>query len=287
MAVRRKKAGGGGAHGAAWVISFADLMSLLMAFFVMLLSFSVQDQDRLNMAAGSVQDAFGIRPNSSLLGIIERDGNPVRDFPLNMSADPTVESTEFATDDVDENARQGPEANTFDIQRSDVEIPQQFALAATTLRQAWQDLPDITFIAENLFIEPTEEGLDIQIIDQDGKPMFPEGSKYPFEATRQAIAVMAPILNRLPNPIRITGHTAAGARYDNPRYGAWELSTDRANVTRGILQEFGLASDRIHSVVGRGENDPLFPNDPYLASNQRISILIMYEQPAVPAALAP
>jgi len=66
----------------------------------------------------------------------------------------------------------------------------------------------ITFIADNLLIEETEEGLNIQIVDQQGRAMFPENSKYPYQATRKAIAVMAPILNRLPNQIRITGHTS-------------------------------------------------------------------------------
>ena len=73
MMLKRKPTGGG--HGGAWVVSFADLMALLMAFFVMLLSFSVQDQEKLNTAAGSVQNAFGIQPFSDMTGMIERHGN--------------------------------------------------------------------------------------------------------------------------------------------------------------------------------------------------------------------
>ena len=117
--------------------------------------------------------------------------------------------------------------------------------------------------------------------------MFPEGSKYPFEITRKAIAAMAPSLAKLPNRIRISGNTAAGGTYDNPRYGPWELSFDRANVTRQILEEFGVPDDRIESVVGRGDSDPFFPNDPYLSANQRVSILLVYEKPPVPVDLKP
>jgi chemotaxis protein MotB len=117
--------------------------------------------------------------------------------------------------------------------------------------------------------------------------MFPEGSKYPFEMTRKAIAAMAPSLQKLPNRIRISGHVAAGGTYDNPRYGAWELSFDRANVARQILEEFGLSDERVESVVGRADADPFFPNDPYLAANQRISILLLDEKPPVPVGLAP
>jgi chemotaxis protein MotB len=117
--------------------------------------------------------------------------------------------------------------------------------------------------------------------------MFPEGGKYPYEITRKAIAAMAPALEKLPNQIRISGHTAAGSTYDNPRYGAWELSFDRANVARQILEEFGLSGDRVQAVVGRGDADPFFPNDPYLSANQRVAITVMFEKPPVPVGLTP
>jgi chemotaxis protein MotB len=283
----KKKGHGGGGHGGTWVISFADLMALLMAFFVMLLSFSVQDQEKLNMAAGSVQNAFGIQPFSDMTGMIERSGNPERDFLKNMSPAEMKASTEFATKDNPEHENQGQEANTFSKERTDIERAAQYSLAAASLKQAWQDLPDITSVSDHIVVEETEEGLNIVIADRDGRAMFPEGSKYPFEATRKAIAAMAPSLERLPNRIRISGHTASGGTYDNPRYGAWELSFDRANVARQILEEFGISDDRIESVVGRGDADPFFPNDPYLSANQRVSILLVYEKPPVPVDLKP
>ena len=283
----RKGHGGGGGHGGTWVVSFADLMSLLMAFFVMLLSFSVQDQEKLNMAAGSVQNAFGIKPFSEMTGVIERSGNPLREFVRNLSPAETKAETEFATRDNAEHDNQGQEANTFSRERTEIERAQQYALAAASLRQAWQDLPEITSVSDHITVERADEGLNIVIADRDGHPMFPEGSKYPFELTRKAIAAMAPSLEKLPNRIRISGYTASGSIYDNPRYGPWELSFDRANVARQILEEFGLDGNRIESVVGRADTDPLFPNDPYLSANQRVSILLVYEKPPVPVNLAP
>jgi chemotaxis protein MotB len=285
---RRKGGGhGGGGHGGAWVISFADLMSLLMAFFVMLLSFSVQDQEKLNMAAGSVQNAFGIQPYSDMTGMIERMGNPKRDFLKNMTPEDMKASTEFATKDADQNENQGQEANTWTKQKTDIERQQDYGLAAASLKQAFQDLPDITAVSDHIIVEDTPEGTNIVIADQDGRAMFPEGSKYPYEMTRKAIAAMAPLLQKLPNRIEISGHTAAGGTYDNPRYGPWELSFDRANVARQILEEFGLSDVRIESVVGKADADPFFPNDPYLSANQRISILLVNEKPPVPVDLKP
>lgn len=270
-----------------WLVTFADLMSILVVFFVLIISFSIQDKEKLQIVAGSMREAFGIVQVQQKAGIIERQGNPERDYMKNLTLEEDQSSTEFAEEDHDQKEKQGAEANTHDYERTDIERPQQFALAATSLRQAWQEMPDITYVADNLLLEETAEGLNIQIVDQEGRPMFPEGSRYPFEVTRQALAVMAPVLNRLPNQIKITGHTAAGGTYENPRYGAWELTVDRANTTRRILEEFGLAPDRIYSVVGKGEADPMFPNDPYLAANERISILIMQEEPPVPVTLQP
>ncbi len=183
----------------------------------------------------------------------------------------------------------GTEAEASESSRTDLSSSedQVFHSAAASIRQAWQAMPDITQIRDNLVVEETKDGLNIELVDQEGRPMFPEGSKYPFEATRKAIAVIAPILQQLPNQISISGHTAAGSRYENPRYGAWELSSDRANVVRGILSEFGLKEERIDAVTGRATAEPYFPNDPYLAANERIKITLLYESPPVPAGMQP
>lgn len=162
-----------------------------------------------------------------------------------------------------------------------------FQSAAVSIRQAWQAMPDITEISDNLVVEKTEEGLNIQIVEQNGRRMFPEGSKYPLEYTRQALAAIAPILQKLPNQVSISGHTAAGVIYTNPRYDSWDLSSDRANVTRSILGEFGLSPDHFRAVIGRSVEDPYFPNDPYLAANERIQITLVHAAPPIPGSLKP
>ncbi len=269
-----------------WLLTFADLMSILVVFFVLLISFSIQDTEKLQVVAGSVKEAFGIVPVQKRAGVIERNGNPQRDYLKRLAPRKSPENTDFATVQRDQNQQQGPKSDTYSIKPNEVTKPDQFSLAAATLRQAWRDLPDITSISDNLIVQETKEGLNIVIVDQDGRSMFPEGSKYPYEATRKAIAAIAPILQQLPNQIRISGHVAAGSNFTNPRYGKWELSADRANVVRSILEEFGLSSDRIFSVVGKADAAPFFPNNPYLAANQRVSILVMREEPPVPPELA-
>ncbi len=269
-----------------WLLTFADLMSILVVFFVLLISFSIQDVEKLQIVAGSVKEAFGIVEEQRRAGVVERDGNPQRDYVKRLAPKENPNDTEYASERNDQFEQQGPNADTFEIDPTDVAKPDQFSLAAATLRQAWRDLPDITSVSDNLIVQETEEGLNILIADQEGRAMFPEGSKYPFEITRRAIAAIAPILQQLPNQIRISGHVAAGTSYVNPRYAKWELSADRANVVRSILEEFGLNSDRIFSVVGKADAEPFFPNNPYLDANQRVSILVMREEPPVPPELA-
>jgi chemotaxis protein MotB len=166
-------------------------------------------------------------------------------------------------------------------------IKQDFHSAAASIKQAWREMPNITEIENNLIVQETEEGLSILIVDREGRPMFPEGSKYPYEITRQAIAAIAPILRKMSNQIDISGHTAAGGVYENLRYGPWEFSSDRANIVRTILGEFGLEDDRVHAVAGRATAEPLFPNDPHLSGNERIEILVLNESPPVPPGLNP
>ncbi|MCB1507458.1 MAG: flagellar motor protein MotB [Hyphomicrobiaceae bacterium] len=277
-----KKQQGGGGGAPEWLVTFADLMSLLVCFFVLIISFSIQDQQKLQVVAGSMREAFGIQTESRKAGMIEIEGAPLRDFLRQVGIISDDSDTDYAAEQQDLRTRQGPEANTHDIEMSEVEIPRQFATAAASLRQAWEELPEITELSENIIMEETEEGLNIQLIDQEGRSMFPEGSKYPFEATRLLLAAMAPVIAQMPNRIRITGHTTATPESVNPGYGAWELSADRANTARRLLGEYGIPSDRFHSVVGMADTQPLFANDPYLAANRRISILLMAEAPPVP-----
>ncbi len=272
---------------AEWLVTFADLMSLLVCFFVLIISFSIQDQEKLQVVAGSMKDAFGIVKVQQKSGMIEIDGNPERKNLKDITQEEDIKSTEFATIDHPDREKQGQEANTYTYEKTDTESPTQFNLAAATLKQAFKDRPEITTIADNIMVQDDEDGVNIIISDQEGRTMFPEGSKYPYEDVRSAIAALAPVLAQMPNQVRITGHTAAGDDFPNPRYGKWELSADRANSIRSILNEFGLPDERIYSVAGRGDADPYFPNDPYLDANERISILLVVEEPPIPPGLSP
>ncbi|NRG17297.1 flagellar motor protein MotB [Rhizobiales bacterium] len=280
MSKKRQNASGGGAPD--WLVTFADLMSILVCFFVLIISFSIQDKQKLQVVAGSMREAFGVKETSRRTGIIEIEGIPIRDYIKDISQVPHELDSDFANQRHEKKRKQGPEANTHSVAEAEIDIPRQFATAAASLRQAWQELPEITELSSNIILEETDEGLNILLVDQEGRSMFPEGSRYPYELTRRLLAKMAPVLAKMPNRIRITGHTTTGRVSTNPGYTSWELSSDRANAARQVLAEYGIPQDRFYAVVGKADTEPLFPNDPFLASNRRIGILLMSEAPPLP-----
>src|ERR1700760_355545 len=172
---RRKEAHGGG-HG--WFVTFADLMGLLVSFFVMLVAFSTQDQAKLQIVAGSMRDAFGVQDKIRYSGVIEVPGLPTR--PKLKNAAPINPDEASATPTPDEHGRTVNAGAPLDQDRA-------FAMASASLRQAMQDLPELTEMSKHIMVEETEEGLNIEIVDQDGRSMFPEGSKDPYPRTRRLI----------------------------------------------------------------------------------------------------
>ncbi|MCB1481026.1 MAG: flagellar motor protein MotB [Rhodobiaceae bacterium] len=277
---RKEKSGGDGPP--EWIVTFSDLMALLACFFVLIISFSIQDTQKLQVVAGSMKDAFGVKKESKKAGMIEFEGAPVRDYVKQVSSVERENDSDFAEQRHEQRSKQGPEANTHEIEKSDVEKPRQFATAAVSLRQAWQEMPELMEISSQILVEEVPDGLNIQLVDEDGRSMFPEGSKYPYERTRAILRAMAPVIAKLPNRVVITGHTSSDRTEERPGYGRWELSADRANAIRRMLEEFGVNDDRFAEVSGKADSDPLFPEDSFLAANRRISILLLHEAPPLP-----
>jgi chemotaxis protein MotB len=273
---RRKEAGHGGGHG--WFVTFADLMGLLVSFFVMLVAFSTQDQAKLQVVAGSMRDAFGVQDKVRYSGIIEVLGLPTRPKLKNAAhIDPSEAS---ATPSPDENDRNRTYGARFKEDR-------KFALASASLRQALAEMPEITEVSKHIMVEETKQGLNIEIVDQDGRSMFADGMKEPYERTRKIIQKIAPALKAMPYRISIVGHTASSNLPAKPGYGPWELSADRANAVREILAAEGVPNGNIFQVAGKADTDPLFPDNPSMAPNRRVTITMMREEPPIPADFSP
>ncbi len=184
----KKRGGHAGGHG--WFVTFADLMGLLMSFFVMLVAFSSQDKQKLQIVAGSMRDAFGVQ-QVRFNGIIETDGLPTK---------PTLKNVARISP---EEASNTPGPNEPERQKEGIQTKEDraFALAAASLRQAMQELPEISELSKHVMIEENQTGLNIQLIDQDGRSMFPDGAKEPYERTRRIIQKFAGPLKALPNRV--------------------------------------------------------------------------------------
>jgi len=276
MAKKKRGEAHGGGHG--WFVTFADLMGLMMSFFVMLVAFSTQDQQKLKIVAGSMRDAFGVQTQSRFSGIVETDGIPTRANLKNTDHINPEDSSNTPSPEVQERER---------INGAKLKIDREFALASASLRQALQDMPELTEISKHIMFEETKQGLNLEIVDQDGRSMFPDGSKVPFDRTRRLIQKLAGPLRATPLRLSITGHTAAGFVPSNGDYDAFDLSADRANAVRQILEREGLPASHIFAVSGKADTQPLFPDDPSLAANRRVTITLMREDPPLPPDLKP
>jgi chemotaxis protein MotB len=163
---------------------------------------------------------------------------------------------------------------------------QAFQSAAQSLRQAMQSMPELAELSKQIQIDQTPEGMRIQLIDQEGRSMFNEGSAQPNERARVLLRAVAKIVNQLPNRVTITGHTSIGSS-GRTADTDWQLSAARANAARALMAQAGVDSDRTFKVSGAASADPLYADDPMLAGNRRISIVLLREASVLPANASP
>ncbi len=292
---RIKKGGHGGHHGGAWKVAYADFVTAMMAFFLLmwLINTTTPEQKR------GIADYFApqsisqtVSGSGGVLGgtVLGKDGpraGGVQSLYTNNSpsspdnppqAKPIPDHAQGAA------ASQGQSATS---QAATSATDANFASAAESIRQAMQQMPDIAELSRQVMVEQTPDGLRIQLVDQDQRPMFSPGTAQPMPYTREMLQAVAKIIDRLPNRIAISGHTD-GQPFTAPDGTTnWELSAARANAARAIITAAGVNPDRISEVAGKAGTDPLLPEDPNASANRRISILLLKEAPPVPPGIKP
>ena len=137
--------------------------------------------------------------------------------------------------------------------------------------------PELRELSKNLLVDMTTEGLRIQIVDQQGEPMFPSGSAKMFTKTQKLMSLVAKIVKNTPNDISIRGHTDGKPFRGNGGYSNWELSADRANASRRALIDNGVNPSKIANVVGKSDTDHINKDNPLDSKNRRISIVLIRE----------
>ncbi|MDP6805067.1 MAG: flagellar motor protein MotB [Rhodospirillales bacterium] len=278
--IKKVKGGGGhGHHGGAWKVAYADFVTAMMAFFLLLWLLNSVTQEQLEGISNYFAPASIAVTTSGSGGMF--GGTAVtadQGAGLAETSSPTV-----TLDLPPPEAGSGPTESTEDAVSEDQaekvlaeKEEQQFDDAAREIRETLEKLPQLKEIAGSLVIDQTAEGLRVQVVDQEGVAMFSSGSATMLGRTHRAIDLVAKVIAKLPNEISITGHTDA-VKYAGGEtgYTNWELSADRANSTRRALIQAGVSPERLAKVVGAADQDPLVSDDPRNPRNRRIAIVLL------------
>ena len=265
---RKRVVAGGGHHGGAWKVAYADFVTAMMAFFLLmwLLNATTEEQRK------GLADYF----NPSIpVSRISGGGSDALNGSSLMSEDTMVSDGAGASATFKAPARAAADA----AMESE---PQSLENIAAEIEDAREklDRPDLS---QHIQTRMTPEGLLVELVDRQGTPLFAVGSAQPSPLLAELVHVIAPVLAEAENPIQIIGHTDSLQYGENARYSNWELSADRANVARRLLLKEGLDTAKVRGVVGRADADPL-SSDPSASQNRRIAVLLM-RQMAAPSPL--
>ncbi|WP_312110158.1 flagellar motor protein MotB [Stenotrophomonas indicatrix] len=278
--VRRvKKAGHAAHHGGSWKVAYADFVTAMMAFFLVLwLMASTSKPERAAISeyfrnpsplvGSSATPAPGMAgPGGASTSMIKLGG--ATDVSRGNSNDPFQNQQKSIPQPVDEQQRD----------------KQQLEALMKELQEAISRSQALEPFKDQLLLDLTPEGLRIQIVDKQNRPMFDLGSATLKPYTQQILHELAEYLNHVPNRISLTGHTDITAYSAARGYGNWELSADRANAARRALIDGGLEDSKITRVVGLSSSVLFDRTDPQNPINRRISIVVMTKA-AEEAALA-
>lgn len=239
--------------------------------------------DHQNPAAGQISHEF--IENASVEGLSNSGGSGANSTEANETAEgdltaissgaasETSEALDPNSATIGANAQAVPEQDP-----AHVEDKERFAALEAEIKQAMQNSPELSALQENLVFKETNEGMLVQIMDQEGKPMFASGKAKMNKATLKLMELLGKGLADLPNDMIISGHTDAVPFANQAAYDNWDLSSDRANAMRRVLLGSGVTQDRITRVSGLADTQLLKEDAPKDPSNRRIEVLLAYTQ---------
>lgn len=273
--IKRKKVyKADGHHGGAWKVAYADFVTAMMAFFLLmwLLNATTEEQrkgiaDYFNPTIPISRISGGGSDGLNGSSIFSEDTYAKMGTGANRKQ--TVENPAYGDGKANEAETQTNDAEQLAKQAEEKQIADELQSLKESLSEQSRQL------SEHLVIKMSPEGIVLEITDSESTPLFPLGRSEPSETMMQLIDVVAEAFGEFDNDIKIVGHTDShrfrnGAVYDN-----WNLSADRANSARRLLNRAGIPGQRIREVAGKADTDPLVQNDPQAAQNRRISITIL------------
>ncbi|KTC82707.1 flagellar motor protein MotB [Legionella cherrii] len=260
-------------HGGSWKIAFADFVTAMMAFFLLMWLIA-----SLNKAQkDGIAEYFKQPMKITFFG-----GKNVGNQQINLKGGgPNIKDTNGQVSTTDKASTQSKQAQDIQVIQSDKEQTQKLEELKSQINLSIQQDPSLSGLKNRLLMRIVSNGLRIQLVDNKDQSMFDVGSDKLNPNMDPMFAQIAKLLSTVPNAIIIEGHTDAHP-YHNPdelEYTNWELSTQRANAARRALIKAGLNPDRVKRVSGFGSTMLLNLKDPYAPENRRISIIVMKSSP--------
>jgi chemotaxis protein MotB len=248
--IKKKKVQGGGAHGGAWKVAYADFVTAMMALFIVLWIMSQSQSIRQNVAQyfknpGLLPGANGLMETSDMGGEIPTPGHS-QDLQLPTPIKPDI------------------------AERNSLEE------AKKRITEIIAQLPELSKLKDQVALEITEEGLRVELLDKENSHFFDLGSANLKPETQELLKIISHEVGKLPNHISVEGHTDSRP-YGTKTYTNWELSADRANAARRLMEDNGIRPGQITSVKGCADRHLRNPADPLDFQNRRVSILVGFQ----------
>ena len=267
--VRRVKKVQHGHHGGAWKVAFADFATAMMAFFLVLWLMEAATIEEKAAISGYFSDPTAFTEGGSPY-VIDLGGGLKDD---QYSGESNVETPDTKIQD------KGIVLTEDTVQDLAAQIEsRKFQDLKKTLETRIEQDPSLRKYKDQIIMDVTKDGLQIQIVDAKSRPMFDSGSDEIKPYMDDILNALAGTISSVPNGLSITGHTDAEAFTDRRDYSNWELSADRANAARRALQKNGVSEQQLAQVVGLSSSMLYDKDDPKNPINRRISILVMSER---------
>ncbi|WP_119303405.1 flagellar motor protein MotB [Dongia deserti] len=313
--VKRIKKVEGGHHGGAWKVAYADFVTAMMAFFLLLWLLNAVTEEQKKGIAAYFRPTLAVQNTSATFTILAGQAQPIEDLSGGASQQTEDEEDEEQAMQQAPATGEGDRPQTYEGEQPDigrgnepepgkgekpVDLEEAEAAVAANERKQLEQIkndiknaisedPELKELEKNLKIDQTEDGIRIQLLDQEKISMFPSGSAVMNPRSKELLEKVAEVVKSLPNKIEISGHTDAKPYPGSHGYTNWELSADRANASRRVLVAAGISADRLIQIRGRADTDPFVEADPFDPQNRRISIVLLREPrpaqaPSEPAA---
>lgn len=267
--IKKIKKKGHGHHGGSWKIAFADFVTAMMAFF--LLMWLIASLNKAQKAG--ISEYFRQPMKVALFG-----GESMGNRKVNIKGGgPNIEDTDGQVSATNKPLNSQKIAAEKIMVESKAKEEKKLAELKSQINLSMEKDPSLAGLKKQLLMDVVSDGLRIQLIDNQKKPMFDVGSDKVSPDIQPILANIAKLLNSVPNKISIQGHTDANA-YDNPEeldYTNWELSSQRANAARRALIKAGMDENKVMTVTGFSSTVLLDKSNPYNPENRRISIIVM------------